>query len=181
MFAHLKVINLSYVVSRNHEDYTKKNYLQSTKHPDVDFMVTDYNATIAALGALPSGLHATELGGHRVQHNVLMEISAWIGTSNHADRPAVIFCATASQKWHLCHGCGRFSLLYHALIQKPQIGSDYKLRLMEMTSNSTAKSRLGGNRRDQCELLLGFMNDRGYISSKPDDPTVGFFPCGKTM
>ena len=190
MFDHLNVINLSYVVSRNHEDYTKKNYLQSTKHPDVDFMVTDYNATIAALGALPSGLHATELGGHRVQHNVLIG-----GKSVHVDVRYVgdhyvdpnwmrdilrnrvarngIFVMEAEDYF--------YSLLYHALIQKPQFGSDYKLRLMEMTSNSTAKSRLGGSRRDQCELLLGFMNDRGYISSKPDDPTVGFFPCGKTM
>ena len=186
MFDHLNAINLSYVVSRNREIHGDIDFMGH----DIDFMVTDYNATVAALGALPSSPRATELGGGGVRHTVRIRGKAkdvdvrYVGDRyvdpnwmrdilrNRVARNG-IFVMEAEDYF--------YSLLYHALIQKPQFGSDYKLRLMEMTSNSTAKSRLGGSRRDQCELLLGFMNDRGYISSKPDDPTVGFFPCGKTM
>jgi len=153
-------------------------------------MVTDYSATVAALGALPSGLHATQFGGHRVQHNVLIGRKSvnvdlryvgdryidpnWIRDILR-DRVSVngFFIMEAEDYF--------YSLLYHALVQKLRFRLDYRLRLMKMTTNSTARSRLAGNRRDQCELLIGFMDDRGYTSPKPDDATVGFFPCNRTM
>jgi len=185
MFHHLNAINLSYVVSRNHESHGNIDFMGH----DIDFMVTDYNATVAALGALPSSLRATELGGGGVRHTVLIGGKAvdvdvrYVG-DRYVDpnwmrdilRNRVlmngIFFMEAEDYF--------YSLLYHVLIQKPQVGLAYKSLLMKMTTNSTVLSRLAGNRSDQCQLLIGFMKDRGYISPKSDDATVGFFPCSRT-
>ena len=185
MFHHLNAINLSYVVSRNHKSHGNIDFMGH----DIDFMVTDYNATVAALGALPSSLRATELGGGGVRHTVLIGGKAvdvdvrYVG-DRYVDpnwmrdilRNRVlmngIFFMEAEDYF--------YSLLYHVLIQKPQVGLAYKSLLMKMTTNSTVLSRLAGNRSDQCQLLIGFMKDRGYISPKSDDATVGFFPCSRT-
>ena len=70
-----------------------------------------------------------------------------------------------------------YFILYHALVQKVSFASDYKDRLLHMTSEIEMQNQLIKGRQTQCTLLTNFMQKNKYKTPKPTDLSVGFHPC----
>ena len=63
-----------------------------------------------------------------------------------------------------------YALIYHAILQKKEFANDYKIRLKNM--NRTGK--LLESEEEFLAVLNKWLLDKGYMITKPIDPTVQF-------
>jgi len=176
MFDKLNESNEKYVVLRNWANLPEKADLGP--HGDLDLLVADKNAVVALLKGKPT----TETP-NRVQFKVD------IGDSFQMVDVRFLGDDYYPSNWQLQILCDRikhpsgffiskpmdyfWSLLYHAVIHKPQIAEDYqnKLRGMAYAMYPWLVDYL---RFDRSDLLIQLIIGQGYNVIKPQDPTVFF-------
>ncbi|PID30819.1 hypothetical protein CR973_01070 [Candidatus Saccharibacteria bacterium] len=139
MFA---VLNLTeeYVVMRNYEPLPRKYY--ADKHGDIDFLVQDYESAKYVLNAEPVFDEP-----HRVHHRIVVNNDEVLIDLRHVgdgyydkkwqkqilkEKTMYRGVFVMSQKDHL------FSLLYHAIIHKPSVASDYIQQIKKLNQETAS-------------------------------------------
>ncbi len=65
-----------------------------------------------------------------------------------------------------------YSLLYHALIQKPELGEDYKEKIKRLAEESGEKVIDMSNPKSVVKYLANFMSEQSYSFTQPRDKSV---------
>ncbi|MCR4690394.1 MAG: hypothetical protein K5739_03490 [Lachnospiraceae bacterium] len=163
----------SYVVLRNFEHLEED--ITSADHPDIDFLCKDPGALVRILGLsrrgkVPDGIHYKMTVGGKSVHVDLRHVGdgyldeKW---EQHILQHRVMFgnlCYVPDGEDH------RYSLLYHALIQKKTMAEDYRRTLSELFSE--------GDREHYISLLEIYMKRCGYRYSIPSYPLAVFHTQG---
>ena len=171
-----------YVVLRNYEGLAELDFLPG--HTDIDILTSDYVQTISLLGA-ESRIRSLPRWGGRFDvvigsGPVICDLRfpgdqyyepAWAREILRTRRP---------------HRDGFYvpdpdelldTLLYHAVVHKPEVRPDYQVRLAELARD---RSRTGwevealANRTTSQQILDDRLAARGYSVRRPKDPTVFF-------
>lgn len=171
-----------YVVLRNFEGLMDLSAL--TDHGDIDILVSDYHEALHLLNARSRLGHVPRWGGRfdvRIgSRSVICDIR-FPGDGYYDSRWEEELLATRR-----LHADGFFvpepeqyldTLFYHAVAQKPSLAADYRKRLAAM---ARALDRAGwdedslGDRGTALALLASVVEGRGFLITRPKDPTVYF-------
>lgn len=181
MFAVLNT-GAPYVVLRNFEGLADLQLMPG--HADIDILTADYLQTVAMLGA-QSRLRAVPRWGGRFDvrigaKSVICDLR-FPGDDYYAPQWAREILAGRR-----LHPDGFYvpddhelldTMLYHAVVHKPEVSADYATRLAAM---GPALGRTGwtearlADRSEVRSLLDERLADRGYTIRRPKDPTVFF-------
>lgn len=202
IFEELERLNITYAVIRNWEGGIGGD----SDHPDIDMMVLDYPAAVLAMHATPAlpshMMHPN--GGHRVRHKIFaggrhINIDVRSPSDNYID-PRWMENALKNRvrspdgRFFILNPTDYlFTLLYHAVVQKPDISTDYRVRLRSMGNKLAVAgapqgvfahlliegTRVRASKTSRFFLLRAYMNAHGYRALRPMDPSVPFRWRGK--
>lgn len=167
---------MPYVVLRNYEPFPDGYY--SAEHGDIDLLVADRRDTAFITNASP-----VFKSGHRVHYKVRIgnedvkfdfrsigdgyyDIS-WQENiiANRRLEKETFYVPSVDDHF--------YSLLYHALVQKPAIAKDYAIRLLEVArANKVTLGNPSSNPTTAVKALAKFMNRNGYKFTQPKDKSV---------
>lgn len=181
MFAVLNT-GAPYVVLRNFEGLAELDFLPG--HTDIDILTADYVQTIALLGA-DSRLRVRPRWGGRfnvtiASRQVICDLrfpgdryyeSEWAGDilAGRQLHPGGFYVPGHSELVD--------TMLYHAVVHKPEVRQDYQTRLAEMAhrlGRSGWDADVLGDRSGAQSLLEEVLETRGFAIERPRDPTVYF-------
>ncbi|MCB1758891.1 MAG: hypothetical protein KDI68_03805 [Gammaproteobacteria bacterium] len=157
-----------YVVLRNYRDMPERYCMD--EHGDVDLLVRDRNQVRHLMNAKP-------VSNKRYRSHVKVNINnqtlrfdiRYVG-DNYYDRrwqQQILENRVFYKGFYVPHREDyKYSLLYHALIHKPKVGSDYKEILLEQ----------GVDTAGMMEQLKTYMEEREYEFVEPGDLSV-YFNC----
>lgn len=183
IFDVLNFSGLEYVVLRNFEKMPDEIKVDPS-HLDVDLLVSDYYHAKRLLdGINPYKMWETsyENGFYRIVNSVMIDgklvnFDVRYTGDNYLDRQWQLDILkrriklrgmfVPSKEDHL------YSLIYHAIIQKPKISETYVKEFKELGNYTGTQAR---DKKILRERLDTFMDGRGYKMMKPDDKTVGYF------
>jgi hypothetical protein len=181
MFAVLNV-GAPYVVLRNFDGLVDLQLMPG--HADIDILTSDYQQTVAMLGA-QSRLRALPRWGGRFDVRIGLK-SVICDLRFPGDDYYAPDWARQILAGRRLHPDGFYvpndeelldTMLYHAVVHKPEVSADYATRLAAM---APARGRTGwtearlADRSAAHALLLERLAERGYSIRKPKDPTVFF-------
>ncbi|MEX1052004.1 MAG: hypothetical protein WEC83_01290 [Patescibacteria group bacterium] len=174
-----KVLNATvrYVVLRNFELMPDKFYFG--KHGDIDLLVENYKDAQLIINSRPVFSHKYRVH-HEVrigQDNVRLDLR-FVGDSYYDERwEKAILAGRQLRQGAFYIPAERdyfFSLLYHALIHKTEISSDYINRLSAIAQTANLKMVVGSFRVDGARALADFLLETGYAYTQPYDKSVYF-------
>lgn len=167
----------NYVVLRNFENFI--NMPLSALHTDIDILTDDYSNFVRI-----SNLNPTTPIANRVQNSIevekkLIKFDIRFVGDNYMDKnwekdilffkkfsdPNKIFIP--DEKRHF------YSLLYHALVHKPNISPNY----LDIFEEYLEKNKINietNNKTKLIELLSYYLEQNNYAITIPSDPSVGF-------
>lgn len=164
---------IPYVVLRNYEPLPKKYY--AGKHGDIDLLLHDYEDAMYLTNATPvfSERYRVHTKVTIAGDDVLFDFRSLgdyyydpVWEQNILDRrrllPGGVY--VPSEEDHL------YSLLYHALIHKPEISDDYIRRFREIDCDWVHGDQIDVPR--SLEALSKFMASQDYTVVKPHDKSV---------
>lgn len=163
----------NYLILRNYEELGKIN-LEESLHDDIDFLCDDYKKMVKVMDAKPRRFY-----DNKVQYRILlggryMKIDIRHVGDNYYD--------SLWQKEMLENKCWNdegfftmnesdyfYSLIYHAILQKPALAEDYRHKLADMARSFGIKA---DTEKDFLTLLIDAMRRRNYFFYYPEDVTV---------
>ncbi len=167
----------NYVVMRNFSPLPDGYY--ANEHGDIDFLVRDYEAVRYVLNAQPVFPE-----GHRVHNRivvgedeVLLDLR-YVGDGYYdtAWQEDILNNSTEYRSIRVMDDENHFySLLYHALIHKPEVAQDY-IDTLSLLNKKIQATRSKINRDwissdEACNHLAGFLSGKGYVITEPE-PSV---------
>jgi len=166
-----------YVVLRNYENLETE--ITSGLHPDIDFLCAAPDRLKGILhlqprGRIKDGIHyKVQIGGKTVAVDVRHVGDGYLDQrwERHILKNRKVFgrmCFVPEETDHM------YSLLYHALIQKRTVSSDYCAVLTGFFGEAFAE----GSRQDRLAILEKFMRENGYRYTWPDYPLAVFHTEG---
>lgn len=169
---------IDYVVLRNFDQLPDKYYAKD--HGDIDLMVADYKDAVLVANAKPVFSQKYRVYNEvRIKNEKVLFDFRNVG-DNYYDplwEVDILKRRVLNRKGFYVADSEDFfySLLYHAIIQKPKTGDDYKARLIKLakTINITVTQTSFDN-GDAVRLLAGFLKKHGYVFTQPDDRSVYF-------
>lgn len=185
VFDVLDLSGIDYVVLRNFEKMPNEVKVDPN-HLDVDLLVSDYYEAKRLLdGDNPPSMwnKAYENGHYRVVNRVIIEGKQvdfdlrHVG-DNYLDKQWQLDILKRREKWmdtgifvpseedHL------YSIIYHAIIQKPSISQTYVNVMKSLGKYTDAQAR---DKKFLRMRLDSFMKNHGYKMVKPMDVTVGYY------
>ena len=161
-----------YLVLRNFESLPNISSLN-----DLDFLTTKYQRLASALGVVQKATKpykgTVAIGGSVIPVDIRFVgdayyCSPWAATMlrKRVCEQAVFTPATDDYF---------FSLLYHALVQKPTIEDKYKNKLLELAQTlqlAWFSEEMLENEQQLASVLMGYMRPNGYYYDKPIDAKV---------
>lgn len=176
----LYVLNntLDYVVLRNFDALPDKYYAKN--HGDIDLLVADYKDA-----SLITNARAVFTQKYRVYNEVIIKgEKVFFDFRNIGDNyydplweVDILKRRELNKKGFYVAAAEDFfySLLYHAIIQKPKTGDDYKARLIKLakTVGITLNEKSFDN-GDAVRVLAEFLKKHRYVFTQPDDRSVYF-------
>ncbi len=176
----LYVLNntIDYVVLRNFDAIPDKYYAKD--HGDIDMLVADYKDA-----ALTTNAKAVFAQNHRVYNEVIIKNEkVFFDFRNVGDNYYDPLWEIDILKRRVLNKKGFYvaapedffySLLYHAVIQKPKTGEDYKARLIKLASSVDIDlNEQSFSNGEAVRLLAGFLKKNKYVFTQPDDLSVYF-------
>ncbi len=171
-----------YVVLRNYEGLADLEFLPG--HKDIDILTADYVQTVAMLGA-ESRLTAVPRWGGRFDvrigsRSVICDLR-FPGDDYYEPEWAWEILRTRR-----LHQDGFYvpdddelldTMLYHAVVQKPEVRRDYQTRLEALARDRGRpdwKAETLADRHAVRSLLFDRLDERGFSIRRPRDPTVFF-------
>ncbi len=172
VFNKLNDSGVNYVVLRNFEDLMKDDFISN--HPDIDFLCDDYTKLTEVVGAyskpnIKDNVHYLL----NIGDNVIPIDVRCVGDDYYDRNWETKILKTRKLFKGFCYVPNieeyYYSLLYHTLIQKEKISSDY----MELFQK--LETQLGINVKDsRLQQLEHYMINNGYKYVCPEDIGVGF-------
>jgi hypothetical protein len=169
---------LSYVVLRNFESFPDRYFMGL--HGDIDLLVSDFNEGMLVSNAQKISTNQSRVDcevsiagqlvpfdfrfvgdgyfDHRWQKEVLADRQNFCG----------VFVPSAKQHF--------FTLLYHSLVHKTHVSTDYQERLQTLSAGlKDVKDEVDfSDRKEATAVLRKFMRSSGYRFTRPQDPSVLF-------
>jgi len=166
----------NYVVLRNFDNLEEQ--LNST-HPDIDLLVENKKVLVNILNAKP-----TTDKTYRVQYSVMVEDKninfdlRYVG-DNYYDPLWQMDILSNKIKYGYCYVPNNnillYSLIYHALVHKNNISSDYLKVFIELFEKENIPySMQDFVEENLLDILLKYMRGKAYQIVEPNDLTVGF-------
>jgi len=162
-----------YIVMRNFDSFPK-NYDLSV-HGDIDFLVSDLDETVHVLNAKkvfaePYRVHyLVNIAGEMIPVDIRSI------NDNYYDpywSEELLNTRVKKNGFFIPNQVNHFySLLYHALIHKPAISSDYKKKFLELSNNLKIQNY---SEERLFDLLNSFMEEKAYQYTRPIDLSVYF-------
>lgn len=166
----------NYVVLRNFEPLPDNYYADA--HGDIDLLVSNYHDARLIANSKPIFKNK-----HRVHNSVSINNEKvyfdfrYIG-DNYYDQiweENILKDKVLSNKGFFVPSDKDYfySLLYHGLIHKPQIGKDYIERLSQLAANLGINLNVGSFEDGQAlKILSDFLKDNSYSFTQPNDKSV---------
>ena len=171
--------NISYVVLRNYEDILSDQINSETSHLDIDLMVADVQKAAQIINGtldvkwFPKNrvCYKVNVNGQNVNFDLRSPTDGYYCYKWSLDilrtRKKFKSFFIPSERLHL------YGLLYHAIIHKRKIASDYLKTFNEAVLNGDLP--LEESRFDHLgDILEGFMLSEGYLYTVPNDRSVYF-------
>ncbi len=167
---------IDYVVLRNFDQLPDEFYAE--KHGDIDLLVPSYEDISHITNAKPVFKQK-----YRVYNNVVVSGKNVLfdfrnigdGYYDNAWQTDILSRRKLNDRNFYVPSDGDhfYSLLYHALVQKPQISSDYIGKLISLGKNVGVKlSGSSFTTNEAVKVLATFLKTHGYIFSQPVDNSV---------
>lgn len=161
-----------YLVLRNFESLPNISSLN-----DLDFLTTKYQRLASALGVVQKATKPYK-GTVAIGGSVILVDIRFVGDAYYCSPWAVtmlrkrvceqaVFTPAPDDYF--------FSLLYHALVQKPTIEDKYKTKLFELAQTlqlAWFSEEILQNEQQSAAILRGYMGAHGYYYESPIDPKV---------
>lgn len=167
LFESLNQSGIKYIVLRNQEELLEDDFLFN--HSDIDFLCEDRDKFIEFLKSFPREKkndkihHAINIDGQIVPIDL-----RYVGDGYYDAEWEKKMLESRQMFNNLCYVMSLenyyYSLLYHALIQKRKISSDYVARLENMRKNLKLN-----NDSDNLDTLEKYMKEKGYFYTYPKD------------
>ncbi len=169
---------IDYVVLRNFDQLPDNYYAKD--HGDIDLMVADYKD--AALTANASPVFKQN---YRVYNKVIIQgEDVFFDFRNVGDNYYDPLWEVGILERRVLHKKGFYvaapedffySLLYHAVIQKPKTGKDYIARLITLAKTVGVKlSEASFQNGEAIRILAAYLKKHDYVFTQPDDRSVYF-------
>lgn len=167
---------IDYVVLRNFDQLPDNYYAKD--HGDIDLMVADYKDAMFTANATPVFKQS-----YRVYNEVLIKNEKVLFDFRHVDdnyydplwEVDILSRRVLSNKGFYVAAPEDFfySLLYHAIIQKPKTGADYKARLIKLAKTvSISLSEKSFDNGDAIRVLAKYLQKNNYVFTQPNDASV---------
>lgn len=171
-----------YIILRNFEELPE--HVTIGKHGDIDFLVSDRDQFRMILNSKPvfrDKLRVRETI-HTMNGELFCDIRS-IGDGYYDEQweKHMLSCKKFNSNgfYTSCDEDLFYSLLYHAVIQKKEIASDYVEKIHKYSVGVLADEMLRVESRSSClNLLCTFLKNNGYMITEPSDPSVTFNVIG---
>lgn len=167
----------NYVILRNFEELPQN--IQLGKHSDLDILVEDKDVAKMVLKGIP-----TTKNKNRVQHRVSVGDSyinvdiRSIGDGYYDSKwcQDILNARMYNERgFYMPNSIDYlYTLLYHALIQKRTVASDYVERIKILSNQCGIQTIDLTDESKTLSLLTEYMNNKGYEFVEPTDPTVTY-------
>lgn len=165
--------DLPYLILRNYDNLLKEE-MYMNGHGDVDMMVEDSNVVKKVLNAHEYPSHGDDETHYYVVVNnqkVSLDLRH-VGDGYYCTKwqNDILSRRILYQGFYVMSPEDYFySLIYHAIIQKPQFSEEYKNRLLKMGSDLGLYISEDNNATDFINLLEQYMIKNGYFYTYPHD------------
>lgn len=177
MFARLEASAVSYVVMRNFDNLLEDS-IYMAGHGDIDMLCADMKQTVDAIGAKPSNPEFGEYGDGTHFYIVYKGKKVSVDVRSVGDG---YYCESweknilATRVLHKCFYVMNeenhlYSLIYHAIFQKPSLSDEYQQRLSDMIGRDSSESEL-------IDCLEDYMKKNGYNYVYANDFRVPLRQC----
>lgn len=164
---------LSYIILRNYDNILEEE-MYMNGHGDVDMLVADSKIVKDVLNAQEYPYHGddgthyyVEVNGQRVSLDLRHVGDGYYCTKWQND---MLNRKVLNQGFYVMSPEDHFySLIYHAIIQKPQFSEEYKNRLVKMGSDLGIHLSEDNKTNDFIKLLEQYMIKNGYFYTYPHD------------
>lgn len=162
-----------YIVLRNFEELSDSNYYMSG-HADIDCLCTDAKAVRKTLQAKRNKLGSGQNHGFVSINGQLVKFGFFsLGDKYYATKWEQKMLDTRIKNplgFYTMNSENYFySLIYHALLQKPKLSDEYLNRLISMGKEFGLKLN---NEDDLRSCLYSYLNDNKYLVEYPQEPNV---------
>lgn len=179
LFAVLNSSEADYLVMRNHENLLTSSFFVDG-HPDIDMLCEDSDAIARLLGASPTRHDQSGHIGDGTHYYVFVDGRKVSIDLRHLGDG--YFClkwqqdALKRKKYNghffVMHDEDYFyTLVYHAILQKPSLSAEYQQRLISM-AETIGVELTDTSARGLINILHVFMRAKGYTFTYPLDATV---------
>ena len=179
MFSHLHAEGLDYLVMRNYENLLTPSFFLDG-HPDIDMLSASGDDVARCLGAMTTRKDRNGHFGDGTHYYVFIDgrkvsidlrhlgdgyyCSKWQKDALQRRKLSGAFYVMDDEDYF-------YTLLYHAILQKPRLTEEYRRRLQTMALG-LGISLDDSSEKGLVQVLLAFMKKRGYTFSYPEDETV---------
>lgn len=170
MFEQLHKANFKYVILRNYEEIDADNFY-SSGHADIDFLTSNSRQFATIIGAVPrftenDGIHyKVTIAGTEVVIDARSVGDGYYDTNwereilSQRELKDNRFYIVDTQNYY-------YSLVYHAILQKKLLASDYLVRLNSMAESLNLQAT---TEQEHLKMLELFMREKGYFYTIPYD------------
>ena len=156
---------LDYVVLRNYEEFSNEHFLAD--HPDIDLLCKDRELAVNTLGLMPKIEKDITHYYTRIDGKIVMVDLRHVGDGYYCrewETDMLLNSRRINGIKILNPENYYYSLIYHILIHKMKIKSDYIVRLNKMAERlSLAKA----SPNNYSQVLNKYMSDKGYRYTLP--------------
>lgn len=166
--------NVRYAVLRNYEDLSLE--ISSSSHPDIDLLCEDAKKLIRVARSEQRGKKSRHLAHQKIMISnkvIALDVRA-TGDGYYDARWEEAMLETRILKdgmYVLEHTEYFYSLLYHVLIQKPEVSDEYFKRLMKMAEDCN----ISVDKNSLLPCLESYMRKNGYYYTYPASCATRFF------